>query len=219
MRSYREAVAQDADFADGIPKVSAWLGFSTRRNPLFLPPKGKTMPSDIGLNGADDMDRFRDAQEFVLNVGAQEARNSPEGKGVGEGEHAEGVKRSVSKIEAYGEGVLHGDRVRVMNAQLATAQETMRNLEVSLRSMEAARERGRERAKELREAAAVAGGKKLARKMYRLRGAAACVEEGLERLGGEITAVRVRLFAEKLVRLYECDWCGWEGQFSLGERE
>lgn len=182
MRSYREAVAQDADFADGIPEVSAWLGFSTRRNPLFLPPKGKTMPSDIDLGDADNMARFRDVQEFILNVGLHDAE--------------------AGKRRASGEGVLHGDRVRVMNAQLANAQETMHNLEVSLRSMEAEREKGRERTKELREAAAVAGGKKLARKMYRLRGATACVEEGLERLGREITAVRVRLFAEKLVRLY-----------------
>lgn len=187
MRSYCEAVAQDADFADGIPEASAWLGFSTRHNPLFLPPKGKTMPSDIDLGDADNIARFRDAQEFILNVRLQDP---------------EAGKKRASKIEACGEGMLHGDRVRAMNAQLANAQETMHNIEVSLRSMEAEREKGRERAKELREAAAVAGGEKLIRKMYRLRGAAACVEEGLEKLGEEITAIRVRLFAEKLVRLY-----------------
>ena len=40
----------------------------------------------------------------------------------------------------------------------------------------------------------------MAQRMYRLRGDAAFVEDGLEELEGEITAVRVRLFAERLVR-------------------
>ena len=112
---------------------------------------------------------------------------------------SEGTGVGVSEAESSGAGAF-GDRVRVINTQLDTAQETMHNLETSLKSLESDRERERGKAARLREAAVVAGKRKLARKMYRLRGTAASVEEGIEKLDEEINAGRIRLFAEKLVR-------------------
>lgn len=226
MRSYREAVIQDADFADGIPEAIAWLGFSTRRNPLFLPPKTTTIspdkPSlpinstgnDIGLvGGGDEQARLRDAQDFALdqhshgggpNAGKIPKPGSRSGRDANVG--GGGLQDDGSGI--LGPGRSPGgtplkrtlrDRVRSMNSQLADAQETIRGLEESLRSHEEERDRDRGRAARVREAAAEAGKQKLAQRMYRLRGAAAVLEEGVGSLVGEITAVRVRLFAERLV--------------------
>lgn len=84
--------------------------------------------------------------------------------------------------------------------QLACAQDKINELENRLRSLEAGRDGDRERAARAREAAEEAGRRKLTQKMYRLRGDAAVLEEGLEEVDGEITAIRVRLFAERLVR-------------------
>ena len=92
------------------------------------------------------------------------------------------------------------DKIRAISGELAAAQDTIRDLEESLSSLETEREAGREKAARARQAAAHAGKQKMAQRMYRLRGDAAFVEDGLEELEGEITAVRVRLFAERLVR-------------------
>lgn len=92
-----------------------------------------------------------------------------------------------------------------MNNQLACAHDRIGELESSLRALEAERDGDSERAARVREAAEGAGRRKLTQKMYRLRGDAAVLEEGLEELDGEITAVRVRLFAERLVR----SWWGY----------
>lgn len=251
MRSYREGVIQDADFADGIPEAIAWLGFSTRRNPLFLPPKTTTTslgkPSspinragnDIGLiGGGDEQARLRDAQDFVLD------KHSHGGGGPNAGKIPKPGSRSGRDanvggggLQDDGSGILGPgrtpggttltrtlrDRVRSINSQLADAQETMRGLEESLRSREEERDRNRGRAARVREAAAEAGRQKLAQRMYRLRGAAAVLEEGVESLVGEITAVRVRLFAERLVcqcsRFFVCMRCSSlfdQCEFGLG---
>lgn len=229
MRSYREAVGHDADFADGIPEAIAWLGFSTRRNPLFLPPKTGTIsldkPSppinivgnDIGLvEGGSEQARLRDAQDFVLDHHSHGGGVNPDNKtrsssrsgrdaNVGGGGGG-GLRHDGSGI--LGPGRPSGgttlkrtlqDRVRSMTSQLADAQETIRALEELLHSHEEERDRDRGRAVKAREAAAEAGRQKLAQRMYQLRGTAAVLEEGVERLVGEITAVRVRLFAERLV--------------------
>lgn len=238
MKSYRAALAQDADFADGIPEATAWLGFSTRRNPFFLPPKGvaaatdtknKPLLRDIGLDSEDGgsgdaVTRLRDAQEYILletNIitpppGGGGAASDLAGNGVGGAPPPAGngltgsstlVGGSPPPPGGGGVGGVGGprrhttrDRIRVMNSQLASAQDKISDLENSLRSLEAGRDGDRERAARARGAAEEAGRRKLTQKMYRLRGDAAVLEEGLEDLDGEITAVRVRLFAERLVR-------------------
>ncbi|CAM9103253.1 unnamed protein product [Pylaiella littoralis] len=229
MQSYRAAVAQDADFADGIPEAIAWLGFSTRRNPFFLPPKGSAAADanvkpirDIGIESGDSsgdvVARLRDAQDFILldkKTDSPSAASEPAGNGLG------GVP---ARIDLGGGSTLGGpplpngdgdggggggggggprrhttrDRIRVMNNQLACAHDRIGELESSLRALEAERDGDSERAARVREAAEGAGRRKLTQKMYRLRGDAAVLEEGLEELDGEITAVRVRLFAERL---------------------
>lgn len=229
MQSYRAAVAQDADFADGIPEATAWLGFSTRRNPFFLPPKGaaanaKNKPSsDIGLdsedNSGDAVARLRDAQDYILLDKNIASSSVSESTGNGVGGAPAGIELSGSTLlggspppagggcgrRGGGGGVPRRhtahDRIRAMNSQLACTQDKIGELEHNLRSLEAGRDGDRERATRAREAAAEAGRRKLTQKMYRLRGDAAVLEEGLEELDGEITAVRVRLFAERLVRL------------------
>lgn len=87
-----------------------------------------------------------------------------------------------------------------MNGQLAVSQDRIRKLEDELDSLKVGREGDRERAARARAAAAEAGRRKMTQKMYQLRGDAAVLEEGLADLDGEISAVRVRLFAERLVR-------------------
>lgn len=213
MRSYREAVAQDADFANAT-EAAAWLGFSTRRNPLFLPPKAaavsaKTTPSSATIIDSDLLARLRDAQDFIL------LDKKPSSLSTGEAP-ADGVEGTMTVVDFSGstlpgEGGGGGgggggprrptirDRVRAMNGQLASSQERIRELEDTLGSLEAGRDSDRERAARARAAAAEAGRRKLTQKMYRLRGNAAFLEEGLAELDGEITAVRVRLFAERLV--------------------
>lgn len=104
-----------------------------------------------------------------------------------------------------------------MNSQLASAQDKIGDLENSLRALEAGREGDRERAARAREAAEEAGRRKLTQKMYGLRGDAAVLEEGLEELDGEITAVRIRLFAERLVRF--CDGFSAESLEPRGSAE
>ncbi|CAM9314335.1 unnamed protein product [Ectocarpus fasciculatus] len=212
MRSFRTAFAQDADFADGIPEAIAWLGFPTRRNPLFLPPKGAVKTdnkplSDIGLdsaNSGDQLARLWDAQDFIL----LEKQPAPLGGNGGFVEFAGGSGGNVatkSGNNALGGGSSGSrrrpnirDRIRGMSNQLAGAQGTIRDLEEKLRSLEAEREEDRERATRVRGAAREAGQRKMTQRMYRLRGDAAVLEEGIEDLDGEITAVRVRLFAERL---------------------
>ena len=93
------------------------------------------------------------------------------------------------------------DKVQVMNRQLAIAQDRICKLEDDLDSLKVGREGDRERAARARAAAAEAGRRKMTQRMYQLRADAAVLEEGLEELDGEISAVRVRLFAERLVRL------------------
>lgn len=223
MRSYRGAVAQDADFADGIPEANAWLGFSTRRNPLFLPPKGAEPSPEIGLHGTDDLARLRDAQDFALSslsrgaAKASGARDTSAGGRGGSGDDGcigAHPNESTGKVGSSGPRTL-SERIRVMNSQLAATQETIRDLEVSLRSLEDEREKSRSKAARSREAAAEAGNKKLAKRMYRLRGIAAFLEDSLEGLNGEITAVRVRLFAERLVGGcgYGCAICSYAHGF------
>lgn len=211
MRSYREGVAQDADFADGT-EAAAWLGFSTRRNPLFLPPKTaanakKTTSSIIAID-SDQLARLRDAQEFILlnKIGSSSSTSEAPDDGVEGAPTA--VEFSGSILPGGGGGGGGGprrptirDRVRAMNSQLATSQEGIRELEDTLRSLEAGRDSDREKVARARGAAAKAGRQKMTQKMYRLRGNAAFLEEGLAELDGEITAVRVRLFAERLVSL------------------
>ncbi|CAM9207477.1 unnamed protein product, partial [Hapterophycus canaliculatus] len=220
MRSYREAVAQDADFADGIPEAASWLGFSARRNPLFLPPKvasANIKPlADIGIEGEDSSDllsRLRDAQSFVLleqrdarSGGGWEARISNEeaiGFAGGGGDDAADILDRNSLAPGCDDRVglrrsRPRDRLRALNTQLASAQENIRDLEENLRLLEAGRDRDRGRAMRVREAAAEAGRRKMPQKMFRLRGDAAVLEEGIEELDGDITASRVRLFAERL---------------------
>ncbi|CAM9929921.1 unnamed protein product [Ectocarpus sp. 12 AP-2014] len=211
MRSFRTALAQDADFADGIPEAIAWLGFPTRRNPLFLPPKGSAKTanrplSDIGLNSAnssDQLPRLWDAQDFIL----LEKQSAPLGGNDGSVEFGGGSGDNTALKS--GKNALGGgsggrrrpnirDRIRSMNTQLAGAQGTIRDLEEKLRSLEGEREEDRERATRVRGAAREAGQRKMTQRMYRLRGDAAVLEEGIKDLDAEITAVRVRLFAERL---------------------
>lgn len=217
MRSYREAVAQDADFADRT-EAAAWLGFSTRRNPLFLPPKApnaaaataKTTPSSAtGVIDSDLLARLRDAQDFILldKKGSSSGTSEPPSDGVGGTPTAKDF--GGTNLPGEGGGGDGGgprrhtirDRVRAINGQLAFSQERIRELEDDLRSLEAGRDSDRERAARARVAATEAGRRNLTQKMYRLRGNAAFLEEGLAELEGEITAVRVRLFAERLVSL------------------
>ncbi|CAN0032928.1 unnamed protein product, partial [Scytosiphon promiscuus] len=222
MRSYREAVAQDADFADGIPEAASWLGFLARRNPLFLPPKSAGSDDEhlvaIGIddagNDGDLLSRMRDAQAFIL-LEKNHARADRGGEACGvEKEVAEfapgGRGDSAANVFARksvppggdGRGGPRGSRlrgrVRMLNTQLAGAQETIRSLEENLRVLEAERERDTERAARVREAAAEAGRRKMTQRMFRLRGDAAVLEEGIEELDGDVTAFRVRLFAERL---------------------
>ncbi|CAB1118019.1 unnamed protein product [Ectocarpus sp. CCAP 1310/34] len=211
MRSFRTALAQDADFADGIPEATAWLGFPTRRNPLFLPPKDSAKTanrplSDIGLNSAnsgDQLARLWDAQDFIL----LEKQPAPLVRNDGFVEFGGGCGNNAalkSGNNAFGDGSGRRrrpnirDRIRAMNTQLAGAQGTIQDLEEKLRSLEAEREEDRERATRVRGAAREAGQRKMTQRMYRLRGDAAVLEEGIEELDGEITSVRVRLFAERL---------------------
>ena len=209
MRSYRETVAQDADFADAT-EAAAWLGFSTRRNPLFLPPRAaaanaKKTPSSAADIDSDLLARLRDAQDFILLDKKPSSPSTSEGPADRVGGTLTAVDMSGSTLP--GEGSVGGgprrptirDRVRAMNSQLARSQEQIRELEDTLGSLEAGRDSDRERAARARAAAAEAGRRKLTQKMYRLRGNAAFLEEGLAELDGEITAVRVRLFAERLV--------------------
>lgn len=210
MRSYREAVAQDADFANAT-EAAAWLGFSSRRNPLFLPPKastnGKKTPSSAVDIDSDLLARLRDAQDFILLDKILPSASTSEGAPT-----AIDFSGSALPEEGGGDGVGGGGdvgprrptirgRVRAMNSQLVTSQEQIRELEDTLRSLEAGRDSDRERAVRARGAAAEAGRRKMTQKMYRLRGNAAFLEEGLAELDGEITAVRVRLFAERLVSI------------------
>lgn len=203
MRSYREVVAQDADFADAT-EAAAWLGFSTRRNPLFLPPKAaanfKNTPSCVEDIHSDLLARLRDAQDFILlekKTPSFGTSKLPAG----------GEVVTPTPIELSGSGGGGGGprrptiraRVRAMNGHLATSQERIRELEDTLGSLEAGRDSDRERAVRARAAATEAGKQKMTQKMYRLRGNAALLEEGLTELEAEITAVRVRLFAERLV--------------------
>lgn len=214
MRSYREAVAQDADFADGTEAVP-WLGFSTRRNPLFLPPKAAanayaTPSSAIDMDG-DLLARLRDAQDFILlDKAVPSSRTSEDPAADGAGGSPTAIDASGSTLSGEAAGGSSGggprrptirERVRAMNGQLAKNQERIRELEDALRSLEAGRDGDRERAARARGAAVEAGKRKLTQKMYRLRGNAAFLEEGLMELDGEITSFRVRLFAERLVRL------------------
>lgn len=222
MRSYREAVAQDADFADAIPEAASWLGFSSRRNPLFLPPKAPTANTrplpDIGFEGenaSDLLSRLRDAQAFILlekkNFSGDGetggfGKDDAVGSAGGGGDHAANTfdrnAPSPGRDDRVGPRRSRPrDRVRVLNTQLAGAQETIRDLEENLRLLEAERDRDRERASRVREAAAEAGRRKMSQRMFRLRGDAAVLEEGIEELDGDITAFRVRLFAERLVSL------------------
>ncbi|CAN0059978.1 unnamed protein product, partial [Ectocarpus sp. 4 AP-2014] len=211
MRSFRTALTQDADFADGIPEAIAWLGFPTRRNPLFLPPKGSAETanrplSDIGLNSAnsgDQLARLWDAQDFILLEKQPAPLGGNDGSvefGGGSGDNA--ALKSGNNALGGGSGGRRRpnirDRIRAMNTQLAGAQGTIRDLEENLRSLEGEREEDRERATRVRGAAREAGQRKMTQRMYRLRGDAAVLEEGIEELDGEITAVRVRLFAERL---------------------
>lgn len=219
MRSFRTALAQDADFADGIPEAIAWLGFPTRRNPLFLPPKGSAKTanrplSDIGLNSAnsgDQLARLWDAQDFILLEKQPAPLVGNDGSvefGGGSGNNA--TLKFGNNAVGGGSGCRRRpnirDRIRAMNTQLASAQGTIRDLEEKLRSLEAEREEDRERATRVRGAAREAGQRKMTQRMYRLRGDAAVLEEGIEELDGEVTAVRVRLFAERLVG---STWPGW----------
>eukprot|EP00903_Cladosiphon_okamuranus_P005612 g5581.t3 len=216
MRSYREAVAQDADFADGTEAV-AWLGFSTRRNPLFLPPKAlnaaaakaKCAPSSaIDLIDSGLLARLRDAQDFILLEKNDSSSATSEFPVDEDGGTLQAKDYGGTTLPGEGSGGGGGggcsrrltirDRVRAMNGQLASSQERIRELEDDLRSLEARRDSDRERATRARAAAAEAGRRNLTQKMYRLRGNAAFLEEGLSELEGELTAVRVRRFAETL---------------------
>ena len=218
MKSYRAAVAQDADFADGTD-AGAWFGFPTRRNPLFLPPRApanasiKPLP-DIGIDGDNSSDllaRLRDAQDFMLlDKVVLPSRRKPDDNGVGGAPL--GMDFSGSAMLGGGGGGSGGggggssrritmrDKVQVMNRQLAIAQDRICKLEDDLDSLKVGREGDRERAARARAAAAEAGRRKMTQRMYQLRADAAVLEEGLEELDGEISAVRVRLFAERLVR-------------------
>lgn len=226
MRSFRAAVAQDADFADGIPEAAAWLGFRTRRNPLFLPPRSNNdeghscaVKNVLGTDGCvgnitgDQLARLWDAQEYALGdvemrsgtrnedqklignraaadiVGGEGGEMRPHGAGGGGTESPSGVSRSLRR-----------ERTRALNAQLAAAQKAITEHDEALHSLEAERDQAKKRAAAAREAAVQAGRQRLSRKMYHLRGIAACLEDGVEDLEREINAVRVRLFAEKLVR-------------------
>lgn len=204
-RVFRASVAQDADFADTIPEVVAWLGFPARRNPLFLPPRGAKLLSNIGLDGVD-LERLRDAQQFALDDAGtpttavvhncSRQQGSSDRAALGR-TRASGVRGDFYRVT--GAPGATRNKVSAMNSQLASAQESIRDLETSLRCLEDERDKGQARAARAREAAAEAGRQNMAQKMYRLRGRAACLEEDVEGLSGEIRAVRVRLFAEKQV--------------------
>lgn len=209
MQSYRELVAQDADFADGIPEAITWLGFTARRNPLFLPPKTTKPSSEIGFNDATDLERLRDAQEFILAPESFRAESTFDSRNSLDGgcEITGGTKMMYSCDGRSDNNTAtissvprtRRDKLRTLIGQLAIAQETISDLEASLRSLETEREKNRGRAAKAREAATEAGRQKRAQRMYRLRGTAAFLEEDVEELDGEITARRVRLFSEKLV--------------------
>lgn len=220
MRSYRESVAQDADFVDGIPEAGAWLGFPTRRNPLFLPPKGRKFSDEpsfknVGLDGVD-LARLWNAQEFILldhDAASENSGKAENTRGGGAnsgnvqpkrgGDRAEGIDATAGtnrfshlqfKLRATTR-----EKISAIASQLATTQESIRDLEGSLRSLEVERETGRARAARARKAAEEAGQQKQMQKMYRLRGAAGVLEGEMASLSAEITAVRVRLFAERQV--------------------
>lgn len=191
-------MARDADFADGIPEARAWLGFSTRCNPLFLPPDGYNPVHDIGLKGLD-MARLKCAQCFFLEesvtedvVKSDHRKNGIDGEGA--------LTPGVTAPDMLPAGRTDGDKLGFLNKQIASAKRSARCLEDSLRSLEKERDKRRDRAMKVRQASAAAEQQRLVQKMYRLRGAAAFLEEGAEELGKEITAVRVRLFAERQVR-------------------
>lgn len=224
MRSFCESVAHDGDFAEGVPGAVSWLGFPTRLNPLFLRPRGNsgTNPSNensIGLEGVDTA-RLWDAQDFVL---LKDGDGNTRANSLGGGEAKEGVRKDSSNNTPARKGVrgqgstatigksgLPGkrrprattrDKVSAMNGQLAAAQASIRDLEESLRGLEAEREKNRARATRAGAAAAEAERQKQTQRMYRLRGAAAFLQEEMEEVSAEITMTRGRLFAEQQVRV------------------
>jgi len=232
MKSYRAAVAQDADFADGTD-AGAWFGFPARRNPLFLPPKAPASANarplpDIGIDGANSSEllaRLRDAQDFILldKIVTCSSARKPEINGIGGAPLGMDFRGStlLNGGGGGGDGVGDGgggsssrrptvrDKVQAMNSQLAVSQDRIRKLEGELHSLKVGREGDRERAARARAAAAEAGRRKMTQRMYQLRGDAAILEEGLAELDGEISAVRVRLFAERLASV------AWMGTMSL----
>lgn len=198
-QSFRASVAQDADFASAIPEAAAWLGFSTRRNPLFLPSVSVEAPRHIGLDGTD-MARLRVAQNFALQdpKGTMNGELCNQQQGTGN-EAAAGQEEEGPSLCLLSGSRARRDKIRAMDSQIASVKQSIQNLEGSLHLLQEERERRKVRAEKAREAAAEAGQQKLAKKMYRLRGTAAFLEQEVEELSREITAVRVRLFAEQQV--------------------